>query len=492
MPAKMLSQPRRKTARTRRPPRRREFQPLEPQPTIRSIYDESVELLPVARPLPAARDWPRRALVGLFAVTMIGFSILPIANQLFHPPGDNKDYDIWYKAGREVLEGQGLYSPRELAGTRAFEFMYPPAAAVFLAPLTAFGKFPFLIFLDVLNSLSWIASLYLSVKLCTRDGVRPPITAYLLPALCTLSYVYDAFLLGQPNLMLLACFLAAFNALRDKRDVTAGALFAFATACKAFPVLALGYLVFRRQWRAAVAMIAFVGLFLVVLPAPVRGLGRTVDELKTWTGGMLMRYNGNGIAQRPGASYEWKNASLLASAHRLLRHVPAENPDEINPVYVNVADLDFRSVTGIAVAVGFGLCLACMVASPRFAKRTNGTDALEWAMLLVLMTILTPISWFYYGVWLMLPFAVVGASIGQLPSGTLARRVAIGSLVACLLLLNAVLPWLGSLRDIGMPFFGYMLLLLELGWLLTLASRRSSSVGRGFNSRRTQLELAGA
>ena len=490
MPTKTLSQPRRSTARTRRRLRRREFRPLETQPTIGSIYDEPVELLPVVTPQPAPRDWPRRTLVGLLLAAVLGFSALPLANQLFHPPGDNKDYDIWYKAGREVLEGQSLYSPRELAGTRAFEFMYPPAAAVFLAPLTALGKFAFLIFLDVLNSLSWIASLYLAVRLCKRDGSRPPITAYLLPALCTLSYVYDAYLLGQPNLMLLACFLAAFNALRNKKDVAAGAFFAFATACKAFPVLALGYLVFRRQWRAAAAMVAFLGLFLVVMPAPVRGLGRTVEELKTWTGGMLLRYDGNAIAQRPGASYEWKNASLVASTHRLLRHVPAENPDDVNPVFVNVADLDFRSVTGIAVALGFGLCLACVIVSPRSAGRTNGTDAIEWAMLLVLMTILSPISWFYYGVWLMFPFAVVGESIGQLPSGAVGKKLAIGGLVVSLILLNAVLPCLGSLRAVGLPFFGYLLLLFELGWLLTLASRRSRPVGGDVDSHRPELELA--
>ena len=73
----------------------------------------------------------------------------------------------------------------------------------------------------------------------------------------------------------------------------------------------------------------------------------------------------------------------------------------------------------------------------------------------------------------MLPFAVVGDSIGHFPFGRLAKKLAIGGLVASLLLLNAVLPCLGSLRAIGTPFFGYMLLLLELGWLLTLASRQS-------------------
>ena len=283
----------------RRQLKRREFRPLEPQPIIRTIHEEPVEIFPSRPSVPPPRLWPRRVLVTLLLAAMVSFSAIPIANQLLHPPGDNKDYDIWYKAGREILEGSSLYSERELAGKRVFEFMYPPAAAVFLAPLTACGKLPFIVLLDVLNSVSWIASLLLSVKLCRRPGVRPPITAYLLPALCTIAYVYDAYLLGQPNLMLLACLLSAFAALREKRDITAGALMAFATACKAFPALSLGYLVYRRQWRAALAMVAFLALFLVVVPAPVRGLSRTVQELKTWTSGMLFRYDGNAISQRP-------------------------------------------------------------------------------------------------------------------------------------------------------------------------------------------------
>ena len=222
-------------------------------------------------------------------------------------------------------------------------------------------------------------------------------------------------------------------------------------------------------------MVAFLALFLVVVPAPVRGLSRTVQELKTWTSGMLFRYDGNAIAQRPGAWYEWKNASLVASAHRLLRHVPAENPDEVNPVYVNIADLDFRSVTVIAVGLGIGLCLACIIVSPRASRRSEATDAAEWAMLLVLMTILTPISWFYYGVWLMYPFAVVGQSIGQLRPRSLSKKLAIGGLVASLLMLNAVLPCLGTFRAAGIPFFGYLLLLIELGLLLRLVIKRPTA-----------------
>jgi hypothetical protein len=241
---------------------------------------------------------------------------------------------------------------------------------------------------------------------------------------------------------------------------------AFATACKAFPALSLGYLVYRRQWRAAVAMVAFLGLFLVVLPAPVRGVNRTISELRTWAGGMLFRYDGTSIAQRPAVSYEWKNASLLAVTHRLLRPVAADESESDHPVYVNIADLSFRLVSSIALALALGLCAACVVSWPPQKLRTSATDAVEFAMLLVLITMFSPISWFYYGVWLLYPFAVVGNFIATLPRGLRSRKITIAGLAATLLLLNAVFPFLGSIRAVGLPFFGYLLLLIGLAFIL--------------------------
>jgi hypothetical protein len=438
---------------------------------------EGVEGIFLPRP---PRQLPRKILFILLFGTMAAFSAFPIANHLFRPAGENKDYDIWYKAGRIVLEGNDLYTAREQSGQRVFEFMYPPAAAIFLAPLTALGKLPFLVSLDLVNSLSWIVCLYLAVRLAESMGARASIALYVFPAVCTVAYVYDAYLLGQPNLMLLACLLAAFVALQQKKERTAGALLAFATACKAFPLLTLGYLVYRRHWRAACAMVAFLALLMVVLPATVRGVSRTARELQTWTGGMLLHYDNDSIAQRPGTSYEWKNASLLAITHRLLRHVPAELPDNGDPVYVNIADRSFRDVSRVAVVLAAVLCLACVFLSPAQLMRTKATDAIEFAMLLVLITILSPISWFYYGVWLLYPFTVVAQFIRSLPKASMTKKTAVAGIAVCLLLLNAVFPCLGTVRAIGTPFFGYVLLLLELGWILWLtktSTTRTEIVG---------------
>src|SRR5207237_5483268 len=51
---------------------------------------------------------------------------------------------------------------------------------------------------------------------------------------------------------------------------------------------------------------------------------QVVDDLAVWTRGMLLTYNTHGMAQRPLRSYSYKNQSIMAVAHRLLRDVPAD------------------------------------------------------------------------------------------------------------------------------------------------------------------------
>src|SRR5207249_12230578 len=121
-------------------------------------------------------------------------------------------------------------------------------------------------------------------------------------------YIWSSYHLGQPNLVLLALMLGAFVALRAKREISAGTLIAVAAAIKAFPVIAVIYLVYRRYWKAAASLILTLAFLLLVLPAPWRGFERAWRDLEKWSTGML-RYNQSVVAQRPMRSYTWKNRS---------------------------------------------------------------------------------------------------------------------------------------------------------------------------------------
>jgi Glycosyltransferase family 87 len=128
--------------------------------------------------------------------------------------------------------------------------------------------------------------------------------------------------IGQPNLLLLALMLTAFVCLRSGKEWTAGALVALASAIKAFPLLAIGYLAYRRHWKATVSTLVFLILLLIVVPSPSRGIRRNLEDLQTWTQGML-RYDAQSISQRPQRGFSYANQSLVAVAHRLLRPVNA-------------------------------------------------------------------------------------------------------------------------------------------------------------------------
>src|SRR5258705_3318486 len=119
------------------------------------------------------------------------------------------------------------------------------------------------------------------------SGRKPGPWLEALPGFVTVTLVFDMFDLGQPNLVLLALMLYGFWLLRDQRGWMAGCMFALATAIKVFPVAVLPYLVWRRQWAAAASMLVFIGVFLFVLAAPVRGFPHKFIELKTWCPGMV-------------------------------------------------------------------------------------------------------------------------------------------------------------------------------------------------------------
>ena len=242
------------------------------------------------------RDQIRRTwlMMGL-AATIVGFSVAPLLNDYLGR--GNKDYALWYYVGRAVSQGSEIY-PRD---GRVFPFMYPPSAAAILAIASQAGPRLFVLLLVAANTVAWVAAILLSVSLATGTMARQRPVLYLVPSLGVVAYVHDMYLLGQPNLVLLACMLGAFACLNAKREGLAGGLVAFAAAVKAFPFLAIGYLIYRRFWKATAALIVLLTLAVVALPMPFRGVAGAFEDAGTWTMGMVLRYDAGGIAQRPSA-----------------------------------------------------------------------------------------------------------------------------------------------------------------------------------------------
>ena len=406
-------------------------------------------------------DGAFRLALALFALVLVVYGGITLANALI--PGKSiKDYELWYDTGQHVLRGEPIYPVKK----RKFPFMYPPTAALLLAPISALGKTGVVVTLVLMNGAAWTASILLSVRLATGSWRRQHLLVYVIPSLIIGVYAWSNFHLGQPSLLLLALLLGAFVALQHKQELLAGGLIALAASIKAFPFIAIVYLLYRRYWIAAASLLAGLVFLLLLLPVPFRGFQQAQFDVKRWTQGML-KYDEKGVAQRPGRSNSWKNQSIFGVANRLLRRVDADDQVKAHtPLYANVAALDFRTVNGIIAGAGLVLGLVYIRVMPRRNRRTTETDAIEFALFILLMLMFTPLAFGYLFACLLFPFTVVVARLLDGPSG----RLFVGALIS-LLLLVATIPLQRTAQTYGNTFLATLTLFIALAIELGHAKR---------------------
>ena len=318
--------------------------------------------------------------------------------------GKTKDYPLWFWAGQQVLHGADLY-PRDPNGY--FEFLYPPFSAILLAIPSFFGKLPLYACLSALNIIAWWMTAQFSHAM-TGSGRIPAPWLFALPGFVTITFVFDMFDLGQPNLVLLAIMLFGFWLLQQKRPWVAGGMFALASAIKVFPVAVFPYLVWRRRWSCLASTTLFLAAFLFLVPAPVRGFQHNVSELQTWFRGMVASSSEKGFGQRAEQNWSWVNQSLIAVTHRLTRPINYNLDDPTKPpAYMNLLDLDFKTANWIVLAVSLVIGLGYVAVMPTQSRTTPRSDAEELGILFCLMTLASPLARQYYFMWLFFPITIV-------------------------------------------------------------------------------------
>ena len=430
---------------------------------------------PLGKRVEGLAEWIRndpkvfRKLAIALACVMVAFSVAPIANHILGYW--NKDYDLWFSVGWFYRHDGVLYPSDD----RPFPFMYPPTAALLLSFFSILGRGFFVSALLVVQSAAWLGCILLSVRLATGKALRQDPLLYLIPSLWVIPCIHDMYLLGQPNMLLLCLMLGAFVSLREERPGLAGALIGLAAAIKAFPVMAVGYLIWRRQWKATAALVLSMAFFLLVLPLPIRGPAQTWKDMTLWTNGMVLKYDEGTIAQRPERAYSFKNQSIVAVMNRMLRDVPANGEAKDN-WYVNVASLDFKTVNKLLAATALVLGLCYVVVMPPKRLQSGKTDAVEMAMLLLLILAFSPFAFNYFYVWLLCPVTVVLARCNDAAEGSRDRKVLkIGLLTALAVFATSIVSVKVS-QAYGNLLLADLILLGVLGWWLLRQRATSSAV----------------
>ncbi len=182
---------------------------------------------------------------------------------------------------------------------------------------------------------------------------------------------------------------------------------------------------------------------------------------------MLLKYDHAGVAQRPGRSNSWKNQSIFGVANRLLRHVDAdESYAPHSPVYVNLANLSFATVNAVILGAALVLGLLYVAILPAAAARTGETDAIEFALFILLLLILTPLAFGYLFACLLFPFTVV---VERSLRG--AKRRLLVSASVSVFLLALTIPFQKTAQMYGNTFFATLILFFALAFELWEARR---------------------
>jgi hypothetical protein len=408
-----------------------------------------------------------RVTLWIFGCVLFVLVAVPVSHSIRGQ--STKDYWVWYQAGQAVLQGGEIYpDPR----WNKFPFMYPPPCAIFLAPVAALGQTGLVVVLALVNAAAWICSIIFSVRLATGNSRGAHPLVYVVPSLIMGAYIWGNFLLGQPSLILLALMLGAFIALQRKYQWLSGALIAVGAAIKAFPAIAIVYLVYRRCWIAVLSLALAVAFLVIVFPIPFRGYDLAKQELVRWSDGMLFKYDETGVGQRLGRSNSWKNQSIWGVTNRLLRHVEYDHrygPHE--PVYANLADLNFKTVNVIILICALGFGLAFIAAMPRSAAGTPETDAIEFALLLLLILAFTPLSFGYLFAWLLYPLTVV---VHRLVNDPGPRVILAGFSGAAVLLLALSIPFRVGAQTYGNTLFATLFLFAGLALELVRLKRTAA------------------
>ncbi len=220
------------------------------------------------------------------------------------------DFAHFYLDARYVWE-HGALNPRVTRDAPAAEErqlpFYLPAVPVLLAPVAAFGPQP----AALLWAAAQVAALGAVLRVLRRwAGRGPPETVRSLPSatalpppasrsgsatglmagdrafalalLLALPALIEAARFNQVSFFVLALLIGAVHALEHRRPRLAGVAFAAAAVLKLLPVLFLPWLLLKRRWSAAAAMV-ITGAALTVLPPLVCfGPQRTVDYYREW------------------------------------------------------------------------------------------------------------------------------------------------------------------------------------------------------------------
>ena len=383
-------------------------------------------------------------IVGLGVNTVYRAAIWPI---------QRTDFTVYQLAGQAVVDGTDIYQVRN---ERGWAYVYPPPFAILMAPFARLSVF--------WGALVWyvisVALIIWALVMCVRtvrlafsaDGHR--LILSVAPIAMLLVWFMSGLTRGQASVLLMWLVLAAFCWHWEGHDLRGGACLAGAVLLKVFPLVLLGYFVWRKKWKflaVAFATIIVVGL---ILPGAVFGFKRNFAYWESWgrmiAGPALANESQraqSGLNEQLLDPQKLRNQSLLGALSRLTNNSFAR----VATVFIGLA------MVGAMWAVG---------------RNAGGeSELLIGSAVMTWMLLVPPISETHYFILLLLPLMALLAVAMHEPDDTTRRFTRWTLVVFCLVVLASAC--IRRLEAVGAPCWATLIVWVAL--LLVVIRRKNSS-----------------
>ncbi|MBI1900784.1 MAG: DUF2029 domain-containing protein [Planctomycetia bacterium] len=242
------------------------------------------------------------------------------------------------------------------------------------------------------------------------------------------------------QLLLLTMLTAGMAAVHSGRPGWAGFWLAAAASYKANPILFLPLLLWKREWKAAGWMAAWIVL-LGFLPAAYLGWDTTLAGHRHFLAHSILRLRNTTDAHPslPGTELpKHDNECLPAAIARFVETYPAGHPLYIDhPLFFQFGHLPLAQakavVTGAILLLGAGIAWS-MRRRWNAPSRESGTSLpAEWAVACVFCALLSPLCWKQHLVLLLPCVYLLARDLLATPRGRLSRGIVVGATAVVLL-----------------------------------------------------------
>jgi hypothetical protein len=327
--------------------------------------------------------------VLLLVVGFISFAWQAIRPLVFNT--DMYDFNSYYISAYATQKGLDPYNvetlqslAQELNIPKVTDYTYLPFNTLLFLPLS-FLPYPAAVVVWRLLNLAllvfavWLISKTLALSLNAKAALIVGVIVFNFDPL-----IYNL-AIGQINLLILLLIVGTAYAWTRHREVLAGVLLALGVSIKLAPAVLFLYFLWKRGFRLVAASIAAIIAFAVIAflalgeQATRKGIASIV-----------------GFAQEDNAwiaNQSWRGflARLFVGDEYISALYPAARLESV---------LYFAGVLVIVVLTAFVL----------YRSRRSGLFHLEFALVLIAFTLISPVTWVHHLVWLLYPLVVLAVA----------------------------------------------------------------------------------